>query len=95
MEMDFGNALDIWRRVVCGDNTLTNDEVKAAARWFDDFSSKLSDKATQSEQELETARLHRMQEIERKSKGFESDKRQLDNFIRKYDDLINWLNTHL
>ena len=30
MEMTFGKAHDIWNRVVCGDKTLTNDEVKAA-----------------------------------------------------------------
>lgn len=93
MEMNFGKAHDIWSRVVCGDKTLTNDEVKAAATWFDDFSAKLSDKVSQSQQELEEAMQTRdLDAIEKKSKATESDKRQLDDFVRKYDDLINWLN---
>lgn len=37
MEMNFGKAHDIWSRVVGGDKTLTVDEVKAAAQWFNDF----------------------------------------------------------
>ena len=48
MEMTFGKAHDIWSRVVCGDKTLTKDEVEAAAQWFDDFSVKLNDKVSQS-----------------------------------------------
>lgn len=48
MEMTFGKAHDIWSRVVCGDKTLTNEEMKAAAQWFDDFSVKLNDKVSQS-----------------------------------------------
>ena len=53
MEMTFGKAHDIWSRVVNGDKTLTNDEVKAAAQWFDDFCATLNDKVSQSKQELE------------------------------------------
>ena len=95
MEMNFGKAHDIWSRVVGDDKTLTVDEVKAAAKWFDDFSSKLSDKASKSKQELDNAIQTKEEEssIERKRKAAESDKRQLDDFIRKYDDLTNWLNT--
>ena len=93
MEMTFGKAHDIWRRVVCGDKTLTNDEVKAAAQWFDDFIATLNDKVSQSKQELEEAMQTRDQDaIEKKSKANESDKRQLDDAIRKYDDLKKWLN---
>ena len=55
MEMKFGKAHDIWGRVVSGDDTLSDDEVKAAAEWFDEFSGKLSDKASQSAQALEDA----------------------------------------
>ena len=93
MEMTFGKAHDIWSRVVCSDKTLTNDEVKAAAQWFDDFSATLNDKVSQSKQVLEEAMQTRDQDaIEKKSKAYESDKRQLDDAIRRYDDLINWLN---
>lgn len=93
MEMNFGKAHDIWSRVVSGDKTLSEEEVKAAATWFDDFCAKLSDKVSQSRQELEEAMQTRdLDAIEKKSKANESDKRQLDDSIRKYDDLINWLN---
>ena len=93
MEMTFGKAHDIWSRVVCGDKTLTNEEVKAAAQWFDDFSAKLSDKVSQSKQELEEAKQTQEQDtIEKKSNAAESDKRQLEDIIRKYDELMNWLN---
>lgn len=96
MEMTYGKAHDIWSRVVCGDKTLTNNEVKAAAQWFDDFSAKLNDKVSQSKQKFEEAMQTENQDvIEKKSKATESDKRQLDDFIRKYDDLINWLNMHM
>ena len=94
MEMTFGKAHDIWSRVISGDSTLTEDEVKAAAKWFDDFSAKLSDKASQSEQELQEAiqSKENKETIERrKREAAESDKRQLEDFINKYDDLINWL----
>ncbi len=95
MEMNFGNAHDIWCRVVCGDNTLTNEEVKAAEQWFDDFITKLSDKASHSKQELEAAmQTQEKDAIEKWNKAVESDERQLDVFIRRYDDLIRWLNTH-
>lgn len=94
MEMTFGKAHDIWSRVVSGDKTLTNEEVKAAAQWFDDFSVKLNDKVIQSKQELEEAMPTRDQDtIEKKRKATKSDKRQLDDVIRKYDDLTNWLNS--
>ena len=94
MEMTFGKAHDIWSRVVCGDKTLTIDEVKAAAQWFDDFSVKLNDKFSQSKQELEEVMQAQDQDaIENKRKATESDKRQLDDVVRKYDDLINWLNS--
>ena len=94
MEMTFGKAHDIWSRVVCGDKTLTKDEVEAAAQWFDDFSVKLNDKVSQSKQELEEAMQAQDQDaIEKKRKATESDKRQLDDVVRKYDDLINWLNS--
>jgi hypothetical protein len=94
MEMTFGKAHDIWSRVVCGDKTLTDEEVKAAAQWFDDFSVKLNDKVIQSKQELEEAMPTRDQDtIEKKRKATKSDKRQLDDVIRKYDDLTNWLNS--
>ena len=94
MEMTFGKAHDIWSRVVCGDKTLTIDEVKAAAQWFDDFSVKLNDKVSQSKQELEEAmQAQDPDAIEKKRKATESDKRQLDDVVRKYDDLINWLNS--
>ena len=93
MEMNFGKAHDIWSRVVSGDKTLSEEEVKAAATWFDDSCAKLSDKASQSQQELEEAMQTQNQDtISQKSKATESDKRQLDDFVRKYDDLINWLN---
>lgn len=93
MEMTFGKAHDIRNRVLCGDKTLTNDEVKAAAQWFDDFSATLNDKVSQSKQVLEEAMQTRdLDAIEKKSKANESDKRQLDDSIRKYDDLRNWLN---
>ncbi len=92
--MTFGKAHDIWSRVVCGDKSLTNEEVKAAAQWFDDFSAKLNDKVSQSEQELEEAMQTQDQDtIEKMSSAAESDKRQLEDIIRKYDDLINWLNS--
>ena len=55
MEMTFGDAHDVWGRAVCGDETLSPDEVKAAAQWFDDFSDKLRDKASQSQQALDDA----------------------------------------
>ena len=94
MEMTFGKAHDIWSRVVCGDKTLTKDEVEAAAQWFDDFSVKLNDKVSQSKQELEEAmQAQDPDAIEKKRKATESDKRQLDDVVRKYDDLINWLNS--
>ena len=48
---EFGKAHDIWSRVVSGDKTLSEEEVKAAATWFDDFCAKLSDKAIKSKQE--------------------------------------------
>ena len=93
MEMTFEKAHDIWSRVVCGDKTLTENEVKAATQWFDGFSVKLNDKVSQSKQELEEAMQSENQDaIEKKSKASESDKRQLEDCIRKYDDLINWLN---
>lgn len=93
MEMTFGNAHDIWRRAVSGDNSLTIEEVKAAAEWFDEFCGKLSEKESQSKQELEDAiQVHGA--IEKKSKAAEADQRQLDDFIRKHDDLISWLNSH-
>ena len=93
MEMNFGKAHDIWSRVVCGDKTLTEEEVKAAATWFDDFCAKLSDKACKSKQELKEAELaHAEEVIAKKGKAAESDERQLDGFIRKYDDLMKWLN---
>ena len=93
MEMNFGKAHDIWSRVVSGDKTLSEEEVKAAAQWFDDFSATLNDKVSQSKQVLEEAMQNRdLDAIEKKSKANESDKRQLDDSIRKYDDLRNWLN---
>jgi hypothetical protein len=92
MEINFGKAHDIWSRVVSGDKTLTVEEVKAAAKWFDDFCTKLSDKSILSKQELEeTMESQEKDTIDKKSKAAESDKRQLDDFIRKYDDLMNWL----
>lgn len=92
MEINFGKAHDIWSRVVSGDKTLTEEEVKAAAKWFDDFCPKLSDKSILSKQELEeTMESQEKETIDKKSKAAESDKRQLDDFIRKYDDLMNWL----
>ena len=93
MEMSFGKALDIWCRVVSGDKTLSEEEVKAAATWFDDFISELSNKASQSKQELDDVDTAQEKEtIDKKNKAAESDKRQLDDFIKKYDDLIKWLN---
>ena len=94
MEMTFGDAHEVWNRAVSGDNTLSTDEVKAAAQWLDDFSDKLSDKASQSQQALDDAieRHEDDAEIDKKRKAAESDKRQLEDFIRKHDDLINWLN---
>lgn len=93
MEMNFGKAHDIWSRVVSGDKTLTEEEVKAAVKWFDDFCAKLSDKASKSKQELKEAELaHAEEVIAKKGKAAESDERQLDDFIRKYDDLMKWLN---
>jgi hypothetical protein len=90
--MTFEEAHNIWRRVVTGDKTLTIDKVKAAAQWFDDFIALLNDKASQSKQELEEAIQTREQvSIEKKTKATETDERQLDGFIRKHDDLINWL----
>ena len=92
MEMTFGKAHDIWSRVVSGDKTLTEEEVKAAANWFDDFCAKLGDKASQSRQELEeTMESQDKETIDKKNKAAESDKRQLDDFIKKYNDLMNWL----
>ncbi len=95
MEMTFGKAHDIWSRVVSSDNSLTEDEVKAAAQWFDDFTDILSDKASLSKQELEDAiKVQKEDVIEKKTASADSDKRQLDDFIRKYDALISWLNSH-
>ena len=95
MEMNFGKAHDIWSRVVSDDNSLIVEEVKAAANWFNGFISKLSDKANQSMQELEDAvQALEKDAIEKKSKAAESDKRQLDDFIRKHDVLIKWLTLH-
>lgn len=91
--MNFGKAHDIWSRVVSGDKTLSEEEVKAAATWFDDFCVKLSDKASKSKHELKEAELANAEEvIAKKGKAAESDERQLDDFIRKYDDLMKWLN---
>lgn len=93
--MNFGKAHDIWSRVICGDKTLANDEVKAAAQWFDDFIPILSNKASQSKQEMDDVmQTQEKDAIEKKSKAVESDKRQLDDFVRKYDDLIKWLTLH-
>ena len=93
--MNFGKAHDIWSRVVSGDKTLTEEDVKAAAKWFEDFSARLSDKASQSQQELDKAmRTQEKETIEKNRKASESDKRQLDDFVRKYDDLIGWLSDH-
>ncbi len=95
MEMNFGKALDIWSRVVSGDNSLTVEKVKAAVKWFDDFISELSNKASQSKQELDDVDTAQEKDaIEKMSKAAESDKRQLYDFIRKLDDLIGWLNSH-
>ena len=96
MEMTFEKAHDNWNRVIGDDSTLTAEEVKAAAQWFDDFSAKLSDKASQSEQELQKAiqSQENKETIKRKIKSAESDKRKLEDCIRKYDDLMDWLNTH-
>ena len=95
MEMSFGKAHDIWSRVISDDRELTEDEVNAAAQWFDDFIVKLNDKVNQSTQELEISmQTHDADAIEKKCKAKESDIRQLNDFIRKYDDLINWLNMH-
>ena len=96
MEMTFGDAHEVWNRAVCGDKTLSSDEVKAAAQWFDEFSDKLRDKASQSQQALDDA-IERHEDdaaIEKKCKAAESDKCQLEDCIRKHDDLIGWLNTH-
>ena len=92
--MTFGDAHEVWNRAVSGDNTLSTDEVKAAAQWFDEFSDKLSDKASQSQQALDDAieRHEDDAEIEKRTNAAEADKRQLEDFIRKHDDLINWLN---
>ena len=94
MEMTFGKAHDIWGRAVRGDETLSEDEVKTAAQWFDEFLGTLSDKASKSQQALDDAfEQHEDDaEIDKKRKAAESDKRQLEDFIRKHDDLINWLN---
>lgn len=94
--MSFGTACGIWHRVQSEDETLTDDEVKAAAKWLDEFIGKLSEKASQSEQELQQdIRTQKDNDtIERKRKAAESDKRQLEDFNRKHDDLMNWLNTH-
>ena len=97
MEMTFGTAYDIWNRVINGDKTLTEAEVKDALKWFDDFSGKLSEKASQSEHELQRA-IQKQEEkaiIERKRKATESDKRQEEDSVRKYDDLMNWLNAQV
>ena len=78
MEMTFGEAHNIWSRVVSGDETLTEDEVKAAAKTFDDFIDKLGERVCQSKQEFEDARLAQEQDaIEKKSKAAESDQCQL------------------
>ena len=53
-------------------------------------------KASQSQQALDDA-IERHEDdaaIEKKSKAAESDKRQLEDCIRKHDDLIGWLNTN-
>ena len=94
MEMTFGKAHDVWSRVISGNITPDAGEVKAASQWFDEFCSKLSDKASQSEQHLQNSIQSREKDdaIERKRKAAESDKRQLEDFFRKYDDLIDWLN---
>ena len=94
MEMTFGDAHDIWNRAVRGDETLSEDEVKAAAQWFDKFLGTLSGKASKSQQALDDAieRHEDDAEIEKRTNAAEADKRQLEDFIRKHDDLINWLN---
>lgn len=93
MEMTFGKAHDIWSRAVSGDKTLTEEEVKAAVQWFSDFIPQLNNKACKSKQELKEAELaHAEEVIAKKGKAAESDERQLDDFIRKYDDLMKWLN---
>lgn len=81
--MTFVKAHDNWSRMVFGDKTLTSEEAKAAAQWFDVFSVKLDDKTSQSKQELEEATQSQNQDaIEKKSKASESDKRQLEDCIR-------------
>lgn len=90
--MTFGRAHDIWSRVVSGDKTLTEEEVKAAAKWFDGFIDKLQDKASQSKEELDDAiQTQEKDALEKMSGAAESDQRQLYDFISKYDDLVNWL----
>ena len=88
MEMTFGKALDIWSRVISGDSTLTEDEVKAAAKWFDDFNVKLSYKASKSEQNLQNAIKTQAgkEMVAKQRKAAESDRRQLEDYVRKYDD---------
>ena len=77
MEMTFGNAHDIWRRVVSGDNSLTEEEVMIAAKWFEGFIPKLSDKASQSKQELEDA-IQAQNAIEKKTfMDFNGQKKKL------------------
>lgn len=96
MEMTFGRAHDIWGRVLSSDKTLLEDEVREASQWFNEFNSKLSDKLSQSEEALQDALLTKKDNdiIKKKQIAVEADKRQVDDFISKYDDLINWLNSH-
>ena len=96
MAIDFGKAHYIWERAIRDDETLTDGEVKEALKWFDEFCSRLSDKASQSEQIYqESVKLQENEELkEEKWKVAESDRRQLYVFIKRHDDLVSWHNAH-
>lgn len=96
MGMTFGGAHDVWKRAISGDETLREDEVRVAAQWLDKFSGKLGDKASQSWQDYQKSVDSQAEEEtkEGKLKAAESDKRQVEDCVRKCDDLTNWLNTH-
>ena len=43
MDMTFGEALNVWSRVVSDDKTLTINEVKAASQWTKNFIDQLKE----------------------------------------------------
>ena len=90
---------DILCRIGDSDEMLTEEEVNAVARWLDDFLTKLSDNASKSRNDYievagkpESLSEDERQDVEKKRNAYDSDMRQMEQFIKKFDDCIQWLN---